>query len=167
MTLRRSAGPPVPPDVTAFLLHLEKERQVAANTVLAYRRDLEAFVEFLNRHYAGDWDFGRVDRLGIRGFLGEMQRRGLAKRSMARALSAVRSLYRFLQAHHGLERSPVRAAKVPKQDRPLPAYLDRARTPARSSSAGSGIATRPAAGTSAAAEWTIERDWFSQPPGHC
>ena len=128
MTLRQSAGPPVPPDVTAFLLHLEKERQVAANTVLAYRRDLEAFVEFLNRHYAGDWDFGRVDRLGIRGFLGEMQRRGLAKRSMARALSAVRSLYRYLQAHHGLEQSPVRAAKVPKQDRPLPAYLDRART---------------------------------------
>ncbi|MEO8636116.1 MAG: tyrosine recombinase XerC [Gemmatimonadales bacterium] len=130
MTTR--ARPPIrpsaPADVAAFLVHLEKERQLSLNTVLAYRRDLEAFVTFLNRHYAGDWDFGRVDRLGIRGFLGEMQRRGLAKRSMARSLSAVRSLYRFLQAHHGLEHSPVRAARVPKQDRHLPAYLDRART---------------------------------------
>ena len=125
---RLPVRPSVPPDVAAFLLHLEKERQVSANTVLAYRRDLDAFVSFLNRHYAGDWDFGRVDRLGIRGFLGDMQRRGLAKRSMARALSAVRSLYRFLQAHHGLEKSPVRAARVPKQGRHLPAYLDRPRT---------------------------------------
>jgi integrase/recombinase XerC len=103
---------------------------VSGHTLTAYRRDLDAFTEFLDRHYGGDWDFGRVDRLGVRGFLGELQRKGLAKRSMARALSAVRSLYRFLQAHHGLEKSPVRAAKAPKLSRHLPGYLDRERTEA-------------------------------------
>ena len=46
---------------------------------------------------AAGWSWTTVDRLGLRGFLGELQRRGLAKRSAARALSAVRSLYRFLQ----------------------------------------------------------------------
>jgi integrase/recombinase XerC len=116
------------PDLAAFLEHLEKERQVSGNTLKAYRRDLESFCQFLDRHTGGDWDFGRVDRLGIRGFLGEMQRRGLSKRSMARALSAVRSLYRFLQAHQGLERSPVRAARAPRLERHLPGYLDRDRT---------------------------------------
>jgi integrase/recombinase XerC len=125
---RESTGPLVRPEITQFLDHLEKERQVSANTVKAYRRDLEAFSGFLDRHYGGDWDFGRVDRLGIRGFLGELQRRGQAKRSMARALSAVRSLYRFLQTHQGLDRSPVRAARAPKLERHLPAYLDRDRT---------------------------------------
>ncbi len=129
-TVRPSARPPVRPEVAAFLEHLEKERQVSGHTVKAYRRDLEAFTEFLDRHTGGDWDFGRVDRLGVRGFLGEMQRRGLSKRSMARALSAVRSLYRFLQAHHGLEHSPVRAAKAPRPERHLPGYLDRDRTDA-------------------------------------
>jgi integrase/recombinase XerC len=119
-----------PPEVAAFLEHLEKERQVSAHTLTAYRRDLEAFTGFLDRHYGGDWDFGRVDRLGLRGFLGDLDRRGLAKRSMARALSAVRTLYRFLQAHHGLERSPVRAARVPRVERHLPGYLDRDRTEA-------------------------------------
>jgi integrase/recombinase XerC len=117
-------------EVAAFLEHLEKERQVSPNTLKAYRRDLEAFVEFLDRHAGEDWEFGQVDRLGIRGFLGELRRRGLAKRSMARSLSAVRTLYRFLQAQHGLERSPVRAAKAPKVGRPLPGYLDRDRTEA-------------------------------------
>jgi integrase/recombinase XerC len=114
--------------VTAFLEHLEKERQVSAHTLKAYRRDLESFTGFLDRHHDGDWDFCRVDRLGVRGFLGELQRKGLAKRSMVRALSTVRTLYRFLQAHHGLENSPVRAAKAPKLGRHLPGYLDRART---------------------------------------
>jgi integrase/recombinase XerC len=117
-----------PPELSAFLEHLEKERQLSGHTLKAYRRDLTAFTAFLDRHYGGDWDFGRVDRLGIRGFLGELQRRGQAKRSMARALSAIRSLYRFLQAHHGLERSPVRAAKAPRLERHLPGYLDRDRT---------------------------------------
>lgn len=124
----RVTHPATRPEIEAFLEHLEKERQVSGHTVKAYRRDLEAFADFLDRHTGGDWSFTRVDRLGIRGYLGEMQRRGLAKRSMARALSAVRSLYRFLQAHQGLEKSPVRAARAPRLERHLPGYLDRDRT---------------------------------------
>jgi integrase/recombinase XerC len=123
-----TAAAPGRPEVTAFLQYLEKERQVSPHTLQAYRRDLDGFTEFLDRHHDGDWDFGRVDRLGLRGFLGEMQRRGLAKRSMARALSAIRSLYRYLQTHEGLERSPVRAARAPRLGRSLPGYLDRERT---------------------------------------
>jgi len=81
-------------EVTEFLTHLDKERGQSPHTVKAYGRDLEAFTEFCDRHYAGAWSWGTVDRLGLRGFLGELQRRGLSKRSAARALSAVRSLYR-------------------------------------------------------------------------
>lgn len=130
MTDRPTARPPVRPDLKAFLDHLSKERQVSPNTVRAYRRDLEQFVEFLDRHSGGSWTFATVDRLGIRGFLGELQRRGLSKRSMARALSAVRALYRFLQNEEGLEQSPVRAAKAPRLEKYLPGYLDRTRTEA-------------------------------------
>jgi len=128
VTERPTVRSPDRPEIVAFLEHLEKERQVSPNTVLAYRRDLEAFVAFLDQHSGGDWSFQTVDRLGIRGFLGELQRRGLAKRSIARALSAVRTLYRFLQLHRGLERSPVRAARAPRIERKLPGYLDRPRT---------------------------------------
>jgi integrase/recombinase XerC len=126
----KSTELPAETTVSGFLEHLAKERQLSAHTITAYRRDLQAFTEFLDRHYGGDWNFGRVDRLALRGFLGELTRRGLARRSMARALSAVRTLYRYLQAHQGLERSPVRAARVPRVERHLPGYLDRERTAA-------------------------------------
>ena len=116
------------PEVTEFLTHLEKERGQSPHTVKAYARDLEAFTGFCDRHYGGAWTWGSVDRLGLRGFLGELQRRGLAKRSAARALSAVRSLYRYLQVHHGVVNGVTRAAKVPKLDKRLPTYLDRPAT---------------------------------------
>jgi integrase/recombinase XerC len=115
------------PEVTEYLIHLEKERDVSPHTVKAYGRDLDAFTHFCNRHY-GEWGWETVDRLGMRGFLGEMQRQGLSKRSAARALSAVRSLYRFLQEHHGVANGPARGAKVPRLDKRLPTYLDRKQT---------------------------------------
>jgi len=125
---RPPVRPPARPEITAFLEHLEKERQVSPHTLTAYRRDLEAFTGFLDRHQDGAGDLAAVDRLALRGFLGELERRGLARRSMARALSAIRALYRFLQTHQGLERSPVRAARTPRTARKLPGYLDRDRT---------------------------------------
>jgi integrase/recombinase XerC len=115
------------PQVTEYLEHLEKERDVSPHTVKAYGRDLEAFTDFCDRHY-GEWSWNTVDRLGLRGFLGELQRRGLSKRTAARALSAVRSLYRFLQEHHGVANNIARAAKVPKLDKRLPTYLDKHQT---------------------------------------
>jgi integrase/recombinase XerC len=114
-------------EIDEYLAHLEKERDVSPHTVKAYARDLEAFTGFCDRHY-GDWKWQTVDRLGLRGFLGELQRRGLSKRSAARALSAIRSLYRYLQEHHGVPNNITRAARVPKLDKRLPSYLDRTQT---------------------------------------
>lgn len=114
-------------EITDYLTHLEKERDVSPHTVKAYGRDLDAFTDFCDRHY-GSWTWTTVDRLGMRGFLGEMQRRGLSKRSAARALSAVRSFYRYLQEHHGVASGIARAAKVPKLEKRLPSYLDRHQT---------------------------------------
>jgi integrase/recombinase XerC len=114
-------------EVAEYLEHLEKERDVSPHTVKAYARDLAAFTEFCDRHY-GDWKWATLDRLGLRGFLGELQRRGLSKRSAARALSAVRSLYRYLQEHHGVPTNVARAARVPNLEKRLPTYLDRNQT---------------------------------------
>jgi integrase/recombinase XerC len=61
----------------------------------------------------------------MRGFMGEMQRRGIGKRSVARAVSALRTFYVFLAARHGIEVNPARTVRMPKLDKKLPAVLDR------------------------------------------
>ncbi len=115
------------PEVEDFLRWLRDERNDSPHTVKAYGRDLAAFETFLDGFYGGAaWSWAGVDRLAIRGFLADAARRRWAKRTMARALSAVRAFYRFLNLHHGIEVNPARAASVPKAPRPLPGYLDRA-----------------------------------------
>jgi integrase/recombinase XerC len=116
-------------DVADFLAYLTKERDLSPNTVTAYTHDLRYFFEFLGTHLdAHAWTWADVDRLAIRGFLGSLTRRGLAKRSVARTLSAVRSFFRFLHRDERVGANPARTVSSPKLDRHLPAYLDRAQT---------------------------------------
>lgn len=127
MTSGSSANESVTNDVADFLLHLEKEQNDSPNTLIAYRRDLDAFVEFLGSYYGTEgWTWGGVDRLAIRGFMGHLTRRGLGKRTVGRTLSAVRSFYKFLHRNEIVEANPARTMQSPKRDKYLPAYLDRA-----------------------------------------
>jgi integrase/recombinase XerC len=119
-------GQTISPEITEFVTFLEKERNDSPHTVKAYERDLDAFAAFCQDYYGGPWTWAGVDRLAVRGFLAAEQRRGLAKRSVARALSALRTFYRFLNTTKGLEVNPARAARTPKLDKTLPTYLTRA-----------------------------------------
>ena len=114
-------------EIAEYLEHLRNERDVSPNTVVAYERDLSELVAFLSTYYGGEeWSWQGVDRLAIRGFLGHLTRRGLSKRSTARALSAVRGFYRFLHRNEVVDANPARAVGSPKLERYLPSYLDRA-----------------------------------------
>ena len=76
-----------PPEIDEFLTYLAKERQDSKHTVQAYSRDLASFASFCDEYY-GDvngWEWSSIDRLAIRSYMGELRRRGLSKRSVARA----------------------------------------------------------------------------------
>jgi len=112
------------PDIVAFLTHLAKERDVSPNTLRAYRKDLLNLETFLTSQLGGNWSWDGVDRLMLRGFLGYLTRAGLARRSTARSLSAVRTLFRFLHREELVSANPARAVKSPKLDKYLPTWLD-------------------------------------------
>lgn len=114
-------------EVRAFLDHVEHERQLSPRTVRAYTDDLAEFESFLSGYYGTpQWSWAGVDRLAIRSFMGDCAtRRGLSRRSVARKLSAVRSLFRFLHVEERVEANPARAVRSPKRERTLPAFLTR------------------------------------------
>jgi tyrosine recombinase XerC len=113
--------------VVDYLTHLEKERNVSAHTLKAYARDCAEFVDFLTDYYGGEpWTWQGVDRLAMRGFMARLTKRGLSRRSVARALAGVRGLYRYLALTDVVDTNPARAVGTPKAERHLPAYLDRA-----------------------------------------
>jgi integrase/recombinase XerC len=129
-TANTHANPPTPPPdavnpLAEFLTHLEKERDVSPNTLKAYSRDLHEFLAYLSNYYGThEWSWQGIDRLAIRGYMAHLTRRGLDKRSIARALSSVRSFYKYLHQNEYVEANPARSLGSPKLDKHLPAYLD-------------------------------------------
>ncbi len=115
-------------EIAEFLTFLDKERNDSPHTVKAYRRDLDAFQAFCDEYFGGAsrWEWTTVDRLALRSFMGELRRRGLAKRSVARTVSALRTFYRFLNGRYAVDTNPAKSVRLPKAERRLPAVLDRA-----------------------------------------
>ncbi len=113
-------------EIDTYLQTIRDGRQLSAHTVAAYSHDLTEFAGFLSRFFAGDsWSWSGIDRLALRAYLGELSRRGLARRSIARKLSAVRSFFRYLHREEIVEANPARVVRSPKLERHLPAWLTR------------------------------------------
>jgi integrase/recombinase XerC len=111
--------------VETFLRNAADGRQLSPHTIVAYRRDLAEYTAFLGIHFRedDDWTWDRVDRTAMRAFLAHLSRKGLARRSMARKLSAVRSFFRFLHREEILDANPARTVRSPKLDRTLPGWM--------------------------------------------
>jgi integrase/recombinase XerC len=110
-----------------YLEHLHGERQVSPETLRAYEHDLASFLEFLARDFLGkdaaEIRPGDVDALAVRSFLAAMTRKGLAKTSQGRTLSAVRSLFRFACLEGALAANPAQGVRTPKAPKTLPRHL--------------------------------------------
>ena len=110
-----------------YLEHLHGERQVSPETLRAYEHDLASFLEFLARDFLGkdvaEIRPGDVDPLAVRSFLAAMTRKGLAKTSQGRTLSAVRSLFRFACLEGVLTANPAQGVRTPKAPKTLPRHL--------------------------------------------
>lgn len=112
------------PEVAGFLEHLAGPRDLSPHTVAAYRRDLLDLEEFARAYLCrDDFRWRDIDRGVVRAFLGEAGRRGLAPRTVARKLAAVRSFFRHLRRTGGVSSNPARSVRGPKLDRTLPGHL--------------------------------------------
>ena len=104
----------------AFLEMLAAERGAAANTLDAYRRDLDDLGEFLAR--AG-LDVLDADTDSIRQWLAHQVAQGMAARTQARRLSCIRQFYLFLFSEGVRSDDPTANVDSPRLGRPLPKYL--------------------------------------------
>jgi integrase/recombinase XerC len=111
-------------EVRDYLRHVSDERQLSPNTAAAYERDLGDLESFLTDFYGTpDWEWAKVDRLSLRSFLGRCSARGLAKRTIARKLSGVRSFFHFLHREGRLPANPARGIRAVRGEQRLPSHL--------------------------------------------
>jgi integrase/recombinase XerD len=103
-----------------FLDMLAAERGAAANTLAAYRRDLDDFAAHLRGARRAVANARGDD---VRAYIAALAARGFSAASVARRLSAIRQLYRFLYAEGHRGDDPAAAVEGPRRGRPLPKVL--------------------------------------------
>src|SRR4030088_1181951 len=103
-----------------FLDMLAAEQGAGANTLDAYRRDLTDFSEFLG--HAGH-SFAGAETQTLRDYLADLDSRGFKSSSVARRLSAIRHLFRFLLNERIRSDDPAAILSGPKRGRGLPKVL--------------------------------------------
>ena len=113
MTTKQSRTP-VEKAIDKFLQSL-RQRNASVHTLKAYTGDLDNFAA-----YVGARDWRSIDHLTIRGFLSHLYEKGLGKTSVARALAAVRSFYRWLAQEGVVEQNPAALVSTPKLPKKLP-----------------------------------------------
>lgn len=110
--------------VLRFLAYLEDQRHVSKQTVRAYVSDLGQFRALLAERHAEQIPGPEaIDALTIRGFVARLHNAGLAKSSIARKLSAVRSFLKHAVRMGVIDVSPAEGIPTPKQPKLLPKNL--------------------------------------------
>lgn len=105
-----------------FYHHLGAERGLAPLTLESYAHDLQDFREFLRPLHREAWE--EVTLEDFQNYLVSLQSRGLAARSRARRLSALRQFFRFLQREERLPANPVELLDSPRLPLKLPQVLN-------------------------------------------
>ena len=110
----KACGTLIEKSINTFL-HSLRQRNASVHTIKAYTGDLGNFGV-----YVGSRNWRTIDHLTIRGFLSHLYERDLDKASVARALAAVRSFYRWLAQEGVVEQNPAALVSTPKLPKKLP-----------------------------------------------
>lgn len=109
-------------DVDAFLSELRDGRGISEATLRAYADDLRQCADFLRRAKLAD-SWSDVRPAHLRRFLSHLHSEDYARTSIARKLSSLRALYRYLRASDKAEADPTAGITSPRQRRRLPRFL--------------------------------------------
>jgi integrase/recombinase XerC len=103
-----------------YLRMLRDERGASEHTLRAYRREVGAFADFLAELLGEGGDVRRVEHTHIRTYMATLMDRGLTKASVARALAAVRSWFKWMAKMGVVEANPAVLVSTPKLPKHLP-----------------------------------------------
>ncbi len=113
--------------VTEFTEYLVGVKNYSSHTATAYENDINDFLSFY-ANFTGTTlqlsDLAHADTLCFRSYLADCQRRGLSPKSTARALSSLRSFYKFLAKNFGIKNDAVGLISSPRVPRKLSKAID-------------------------------------------
>jgi len=114
-------GVPQCREIELYLSEIQHARNYSEHTLRAYRTNLTEFAEFLNGLGV---PLVEAEGMAVRSFLASLRERELSRPTIARKLSAIRSLYKFLATRGTCPVNPLVGLRTPRLRRKLPRFLD-------------------------------------------
>lgn len=107
----------------SFLKYLRFEKRCSNHTVVAYKKDLDQFEEYLF-NMIGDFNVLKVSNKQIRSWVALLMDQGMAPKTVVRKVTTLKSFYKYLLRQELIDLSPVDAIPVPKIPKRLPFFVD-------------------------------------------
>jgi integrase/recombinase XerD len=107
--------------IDTFLNYLSVERGLSKNTIISYKKDLDLFINFLERQHLDS--LAKTKREDITSFMLHQKDGGLSSNSIARRLQAIKGFYRFLVRERILKTDPTSLMESPKLWKKIPESL--------------------------------------------
>ncbi len=110
--------------IARFVKYISFEKRFSSHTVNAYKKDLDAFSDFLTENFETPHPENATPEM-IRSWIVYLMDNGLNPRTVNRKLSTLKSYYRFLQLEGIVDDNPASNIKMLKQPKRLPAYVEK------------------------------------------
>ncbi|MCK3686231.1 tyrosine-type recombinase/integrase [Maribellus sp. YY47] len=107
----------------SFINYLKYEKRYSPHTAVAYKNDLDQFVDFYTK-MVGEFHVKEVDRDSLRSWLLQMIEQGLTPRSIHRKITSVKSFYNYLMREEIVDTNPAANLTLPKVRKKLPTFVD-------------------------------------------
>lgn len=108
-------------DLQSFIRFLSVERGLSKNTLESYERDLQQFVDYLQRQGITAWK--ETSKTNIAGFLSQLKLLGRATATLSRNLVSIRAFYQYLVRERLVDADPSLFIEAPKLEKKLPKVL--------------------------------------------
>jgi len=108
---------------TAFIDYLQYERNMSPETIRAYQKDLEQFIEFCSAD-GTPFTPDALTQQKVREYLAQLSAKEYRKTTIVRKLATIRSFFKFLLRKGHLQQNPISEIRTPKVEKRLPNFLD-------------------------------------------
>lgn len=108
-------------NIDSFLKYLELEKRYSVHTLTSYKKDLNDFLTYLNSVYG--MPIEKIDLIHARSYMVTLIENNLARSTVSRKISAIKSFFKFLLKKGIVNSSPVHLLETPKLEKRLPVFV--------------------------------------------
>ena len=108
-------------NINNYLSYLELEKRYSKHTIISYKRDLHDFKEFIDEFY--QLPMNQIELTHVRSYMVSLLEKELAKTSVSRKISSVKSFFKYLLKENIIDSSPVHLIETPKLEKRLPVFI--------------------------------------------